>query len=162
MYICEKCKETFNKEVFLQKHIGLNQCKINNTDKSIKEITFPDDNKKVKNVNNKNNLYNNINNKLKILDEKYNLLTNKLDYIIEILTNKNKTNNINNISKMKPVKKEKLNINNEIVIKCLSKCNVDDDSELLYLYYYKDIEKEYLPIKKLKKAKLHIGMVMII
>ena len=179
MFECKKCGTKFKKEAIFNNHSAKNNCKNKTGDKTgdttgdttgdntnttnimsfcvsndIKEISIIDKGKSTDpktagpiqhNSNSDIVRENEINNKLTRLE-------NKIDKLIDLMSTKltKKSNNDTNTVKSMGVKKEKLQVDDNIALEYLEKMSYEADAEFLFNYYLKNIEKKDYLIKKLK------------
>ena len=174
--ICPKCNKFYFKKAYYDRHIISNKCvkkmniQNNNTEIEDLPLILEDDTKIEEKIVTKknpedNNLYDEQINLLRIeinlLKERVKLLekmeckkddnTNQTALVSYNINNNNNNNNNNNVSVIKSVKKEKINMDLEIIKYYFNYRDVESDVELLYKCYFENTKKEQYPIKTNKK-----------
>lgn len=162
--ICNKCNKFYLKRKYYEDHVKRSSC-IRFLEKSIPSTIIEPPKKiekieKLEKKSNHFNLYNTYNN----VDEEIDDLKMKFDQMIGEINalkdkikelekyNKNDENKEEKQDTTKIVKKERMNIDDEIVKEHLNPKTLESDCELLYKYYFENIKKNLYPIKKEKKS----------
>jgi hypothetical protein len=174
IFECPKCHEQFKKKIYLTKHVSQKTCdnlSIDISENAESTISSPID-RNIKSYDELSLLSNNDsieNTKDQILELKMenNLILNFIKQQDEMIKNmkfmmekltvlEKKFDEINSKSlkkeyQMTDVKKEIFNINEKIIIDCLSKCSIDSDAEIIYYYYFENRTKDKYPIRNIQK-----------
>lgn len=127
VYKCETCGEEFTRNVIYIKHISKKACK--QKDEVVVEEELTETQKLEKKVDN---------------------LEKRISELIDLIRDNMKiTRRITN--EMKPIKKERMDIDDSIAIDFLDQFSEDSDAELLYVYYLKNRSIQNYSIKCVKK-----------
>jgi len=164
--ICPKCNKFYFKKAYYDKHIILNKCvkKINNENTNtdienlplvIEEVNKLDEKIVIKKNPEENNLYDEQINLLKI---EINLLKERVKLLEKMECKKDDNTNTtavvtynNNDPIIKAVKKEKINMDLDVIKYYFNYRDVESDVELIYKCYFENTKKEQYPIKTNKK-----------
>jgi len=157
--ICLKCNKFYRKKSYFENHVS--KCgvvslpvKTEKTKKEENPIEFLDkefENIIQKAIKKKNDA------EIQDLKEQFSVLSKQFDALkekvklIEIMLPKPieevmESNDLNN--NIKTVRKERMNLDDKIVKEHLDEKNIKSDCQLLYKYYFEDVEKDLYPIKK--------------
>ena len=160
MLICPKCNKFYEKKAYLNKHILNGNClktvykknepkpktEVKLIDQSIDQIVskFIKKNNEVELVELKNRM-DMIYNELFSLKERVKIIeTNSLEkYEIKVEKSIEQEK-----SEIRIIKKEKMNLDDSIISEHLNRKSIESDCDLLFNYYFKDINKNSYPIKK--------------